>query len=51
MLAKAPAGTVTVPTIKAKKNLIVPFRIKVDGTKVTVEISKIGEFSGDLVKL
>ena len=50
MLAKAPAGTYKAPGIPVKGGVKVPYRISIQGTKVTLEIANLGEFSGDLVK-
>lgn len=49
--ADTPQGPASVPVIKANGKDVVPYRIKVEGTNVTVEIANIGEFSGHLVKL
>lgn len=50
MLARAPAGTYKAPGVPVKDGVRMPFLINVTGTKVTVEIANLGEFSGDLVK-
>jgi len=50
MLARAPAGSYKAPGIKVKDGVQLPYRIGVTGTRVTIEIANLGEFSGDLVK-
>ena len=50
MLAKAPAGTYKAPGTKVKNGVRMPYLINLNGTKVTVEIANLGEFSGNLVK-
>jgi hypothetical protein len=46
-----PQGAGSIPVIKADGKDVAPYRLKVEGTKVTVEIAQVGEFEGKLVKL
>ncbi len=46
-----PQGPGSIPVMKVNGKDVAPYRLKVEGTKVTVEISQVGEFTGTLVKL
>ncbi|MBA3019821.1 hypothetical protein [Propionicimonas sp.] len=48
--ADTPQGPASIPVMSVNGKDLVPYRIKVEGTNVTVEIANVGEFSGHLVK-